>query len=217
MTENFNLDWNTRRIFAWDGKKYTTYFLPGNNAIVDTTGRTTPAVNGPLTAGLIPWGYGFYSYDKLAAADAVAIEKQIDGQTIIHLTLNNSDGSQMEFVMDPQKDYAVTSCQISRDGDVVTSRQYFNYQSIAGGWIPSAILLEQYEAGSNRLLARDLWDITNVDANAPESSDFEVSYGADALIEHFSFSGGKSEIYRYSQRVDTNLLLAERLAYAASE
>jgi hypothetical protein len=166
---------------------------------------------------LIPWGYGFYSYDNLAAIDAVAIERQISGQTQIHLTLNNPDGSRMVFVMDPQKDYAVTSCLIIKLGDVVISKQYFDYQSVAGGWIPSTILLEQYEAGSNRLLARDLWDITSIDANAPESYDFEVSYEADALIEHFSFSGGKPEMYRYSQRVDTDQLLAERLAYAASE
>jgi hypothetical protein len=217
MTDQFDLDWNARRIFAWDGEKYTTYFLPGNHAIVDTTGRTPHVVNGPLTAGLIPWGYGFYSYDNLAAINAVAIERQISGQTQIHLTLNNPDGSQMVFVMDPQKDYAVISCLISRHGGVVISKRYSDYQSVGGGWIPSAILLEQYEAGSNRLLARDLWDITSIDTNTPESYDFEVGYETDALIEHFSFSGSKPEMYRYSQRVDTDLLLAERLAYAASE
>jgi hypothetical protein len=216
MTDQFDLDWNARRIFAWDGEKYTTYFLPGNHAIVDATGRTPHVVNGPLTAGLIPWGYGFYSYDNLAAINAVAIERQISGQTQIHLTLNNPDGSQTVFVMDPQKGYAVISCLISRHGDVVISKQYSDYQSIAGGWIPSTILLEQYEAGSNRLLARDLWDITSIDANAPESYDFEVSYEADALIEHFSFPSGEPQMYRYSKTVDTDLLLAERLAFAAS-
>ena len=217
MTEQFDLDWNARRIFAWDGEKYTTYFLPGNHAIVDTTGRTPHVVNGPLTAGVIPWGYGYYTYENLSTADSSAVERYVDGQTQIHLTLNNPDGSRMVFVMDPQKDYAVTSCLIIKLGDVVVSKQYFDYQSIAGGWIPSTILLEQYEAGSNRLLARDLWDITSIDVNTPESYDFEVGYEADALIEHFSFSGGKPEIYHYSQRVDTDQLLAERLAYAASE
>jgi hypothetical protein len=123
----------------------------------------------------------------------------------------------MVFVMDPQKDYAVTSCLIIKLGDVVVSKQYFDYRSIAGNWIPSTILLEQYESGSNRLLARDLWDITSIDTNSPESYDFEVGYEADALIEHFSFSGSRPEMYRYSQRVDTNRLLADRLAFAASE
>jgi hypothetical protein len=101
MTEQFNLDWNARRIFAWDGEKYTTYFLPGNHAIVDSMDSTPHVVNGPLTAGFIPWGYGFYSYDNLAAIDSSAVEKYIDGHTQIHLTLNNSDGMEMTFVMDP--------------------------------------------------------------------------------------------------------------------
>ncbi|MGA1979870.1 MAG: cysteine peptidase family C39 domain-containing protein [Sedimentisphaerales bacterium] len=217
MTEQFDLDWNARRIFAWDGEKYTTYFLPGNHAIVDTTGRPPHAVNGPLTAGIIPWGYGYYTYENLSAVDSSAVERYVDGQTQIHLTLNNPDGSEMLFVMDPQKDYAVISCLITGHGNAVISKRYSDYQSIAGGWIPSTILLEQYESGSNRLLARDLWDITSIDANSPESYDFEVGYEADALIEHFSFNSSKPEMYRYSQSANTDLLLAERLAYAASE
>jgi hypothetical protein len=217
MTEQFDLDWNARRIFAWDGEKYTTYFLPGNHAIVDTTGRTPHVVNGPLTAGVIPWGYGYYTYENLSTMDSSAVEKYIGGQTQIHLTLNNPDGSQMVFVMDPQKNYAVISCLITGHGDVVISKRYSDYQLIAGGWVPSAILLEQYETGSNRLLTHDLWNITSIDANAPESYDFEVGYEADALIEHFSFNGSKPEMYRYSQRVNTDQLLAERLAFSASE
>jgi hypothetical protein len=217
MAEQFNLDWNKKRIFAWDGEKYTTYFLPGNHAIVDTTGRTPHVVNGPLTAGIIPWGYGYYTYENLSAVDSSVAEIYVDGQTQVYLTLNNPDGSQMVLVMDPQKNYAVISCLITGNSDVVISKQYSDYRAIAGNWVPSVVLLEQYEAESNRLLARDLWNITSIDANAPESYDFEVSYEADALIEHFSFSGSKPEMYRYSQRVDTDKLLAERLAYVASE
>jgi hypothetical protein len=217
MTEQFNLDWNARRIFSWDGEKYTTYFLPGNHAIVDATGRTPHIVNGPLTAGVIPWGYGYYTYENLSAMDLSAVEKYIDGQTQIHLTLNNPDGSQIVFVMDPQKDYAVISCLVTGHSDVIISKYYSDYQSIAGNWVPTAILLEQYEAQSNRLLARDLWDITSIDANGPKSQDFEVGYETDALIEHFSSLSGEPQMYRYSKTTDTDLLLVERLAFAASE
>ncbi|MDD5326867.1 MAG: cysteine peptidase family C39 domain-containing protein [Phycisphaerae bacterium] len=217
MTDEFNLDWNTKRIFAWDGEKYTTYFLPGNHAIVDTTGRTPHVVNGPLTAGLIPWGYGYYTYENLSATDSSAVEEYIDGQPQIHLTLDNHDGSQMVFVMDPQKDCAVTSCLITRPGYAVTSKHYSGYQSVAGNWIPSAISLEQYEAGSNRLLASDLWNITSIDVTVPESYNFEVDYETDALIEHFSLNPSKPGMYRYSRRVDTDQLLAERMTYADSE
>ncbi len=216
MTRQFDLGWNARRIFAWDGEKYTTYFLPGNQAIVDTTGRTPHTVNGPLTAGVVPWGYGYYSYDNLVSLISAAAEKQADDRTQLHLTLNNPDGSQMFFVMDPQKNYAVITCSIS-SGDFVISKQYSNYRSVSGSWVPAAILLERYEAGSNRLLARDLWNITGIDAAVPAGCDFDVSYEADAQIEHFSFGKNKPEVYRYSQAVNTELLLAERLAYVAAE
>jgi hypothetical protein len=216
MTEQFDLDWNARRIFVWDGEKYTTYFLPGNHAIVDTTGRTPHVVNGPLTAGVIPWGYGYYTYDNLSSADSSAVEKYVDGQTQVNLTLNNPDGSQMVFVMDPQKDYAVLSSSMTGHGNVV-SRKYSDYRSIAGNWVPYVVLLEQYEATSNRLLARDLWNITAIDANAPESYEFEVGCEDDALIEHYSSNDKRPEMYRHLQSANTDLLLSERLAYVASE
>jgi len=217
MTEQFNLNWNARRISAWDGEKYTTYFLPGNHAIVDTTGSTPHVVNGPLTAGFIPWGYGFYSYDNLAAVESSAVERDVAGQTQIHLTLNNPDGSEMVFVMDPQKDYAVISCSINGQGNSVISKQYSNYQLKSGNWVPATILLERYEAGSNRLLARNLWDITTIDANVPEGYDFDVNYETDALVEYASYITDEPLMYRYGTMVNTDLLLSERLAFAASE
>jgi hypothetical protein len=217
MTEQFDLGWNTKRIFVWDGEKYTTYFLPGNYVIVDTTDRKPHVVNGPLTAGIIPWGYDYYTYENLSALESSAVEKYVDGQTQIQLTLNNPDGSQMVFVMDPRKDYAVIFCSMAGCGNTVTSKKYSDYRLIAGSWVPFTILLERYEAKSNRLLARDLWNITAIDENTPESYEFEVDYENDALIEQFSFSGSKSEMYRRSQSANTDLLLAERLAYATSE
>ncbi|MHC4418437.1 MAG: hypothetical protein ACYSU6_07600, partial [Planctomycetota bacterium] len=45
MTEQFDLDSNARRIFAWDGENYTIYFLPTNHAIVDSTDQTPHHVN----------------------------------------------------------------------------------------------------------------------------------------------------------------------------
>jgi hypothetical protein len=217
MTDQFDLNWNAKRIFAWDGEKYTTYFLPGNHALVDSTGKTPHVVNGPLTAGVIPWGYGYYTYVNLSAVESSAIEKYVDSQTQIQLTLNNSDGSEMLFVMDPSKNYAVLSYLINKQGSLTTSRQYSNYQLISGNWIAATVLIEQFETGSNRLLARDLWGITSIDANVPQSCEFDVNYNADALIEYSVFSSRKPEMYRYSQTIETTLLLAERLAYAANE
>ncbi|MHC4456497.1 MAG: cysteine peptidase family C39 domain-containing protein [Planctomycetota bacterium] len=217
MTEQFNLDWNAKRIFAWDGEKYTTYFLSGNHAIVDTTGDTPQVVNGPLTAGFIPWGYGYYSYENLVAADSSAVERYIDGQIQIELTINNQYGPQMVFALDPEKDYAATSCSIINNNNVVISKQYSNYQQVSSTWIPTAISLERYEAGSNRLLARDLWDIIVIDANVPGIESFDVSHETDAVIEYRSLVTDAPAIYRNSGIADTEQLLADRLAFTANE
>jgi len=217
MTEQFDLDWNAKRIFAWDGTKYTTYFLPGNHATIDTTGNTPHVVNGPLTAGLIPWGYGYYTYENLTNADFSAIEKYVDGRTQIDLTLINADGSEMLFVLDPAKDYAMSSCSMSGYGNFFISNHYAGYQLVSGNWVPTTILLERYENGSNRLLTRDIWNITHINGNVPARHEFDVDYEDDALIEHFSFVSDKPQMYRYSQAVDTDMLLAERLTFAATE
>ena len=217
MTDQFDLDWNARRIFAWDGEKYTTYYLPGNNAIVDAAGIKPHSVNGPLTAGIIPWGYGYYTFENLSDADSYGVETYIHRQRQIHLTFINPNGSKMLFVMDPEKDYAVLSCSISGRSSVVVSNHYSDYKSVGGNWVPSFIVLEQYEAESDRLLASDLWRITDVDTNVPESYEFDVDYEDDALIRYLSFVTDESLMYRYSNTIDTEQLLAERLAFAANE
>ncbi len=217
MTDEFNLNWNARRIFAWDGEQYTTYSLSGNSAMVHTSGDMPHAVNGPLTAGHIPWGYGYYEYQSLCNLESSAVERDIDGQTQVHLTLRNSGGSEMLFVLDPEKDYATISCTKTKPNNSVTLGQYSNYQLVSGGWVPTTILIERYHAGANRLLASDLWNFTMISGDAPADDSFNIQYEPDALIEYSSHVTDKPLMYRYSDIVDTDLLLAERLTIAASE
>ena len=217
MTGQFDLNWNGRRIFVWDGENYTTYFLPGNHAIVDSTGETPHVVNGPLTAGFIPWGYGKYTYEGLCAAQSSAAEKYVDGQTQIHLALNNSDGSEMVFVLDPAKNYAVTSCSITKPGNLIIAKQYSDYLLVSGNWVPATILIEQYDTGSNRLLASDLWHFTGISADVPDRNSFNIEYENDAAVEYRSAVTDNPLMYCYSPLVNTELLLGERLTFAASE
>lgn len=217
MTEQFNLDWNARRIFAWDGEKYTTYALPGNHAIVDTEGHTPHVINGALTAGIIPWGYGYYTYENLSAAQVSAAERDVDAQRQIHLTVTRSDGSQMLLVLDSQKDYAVISCSINGEGNSVIYSQYDNYRLISGMWVPTTIYIERNDAGTGKVLAHDLWRFSKISADALTTGDFSVEYEPDALIEYFSYLADRPLMYCHSQIVDTDFLLAERLAVAANQ
>jgi len=217
MTRQFNPAWNSKRVFAWDGEKYSRYCRPVNDARVDATGYVAVEPGGPLTAGCIPWGHEYYSYDSLTGADTEAVETVVDGETVISLTVNYSEGMQLSFVLDPAKSYAVISLLITGFGNAVYSNQYSDYQLVSGNWVPGTILLERYEAGSNRLLGRDLWEITNIDGSIPGQEDFAVQFEHDAQIEYVSSVTDRPAAYRYSEMIDTEQLLAERLAFAANE
>ena len=216
MTDEFNLEWNGRRIYAWDGERYTNYFLSSNRAIIDSTDNAQPIVKGPLTAGVVPWGYGPYSYDSLAACDSSAVEKYINGQTQIHLTLNRPNRTEI-YVLDTAKNYAVISGSIDSYHNQVISNRYSDYQLVSGNWVPGTILLERYEEGTNRLLARDLWNIITIDGAIPTFESFVVEFQTDALKEVFTPVAEKSSIYYHSDTVDTDQLLAESLSFAAKE
>jgi hypothetical protein len=216
MTKQFDLEWNSRRIFSWDGQKYTMYSLPANKAMIDTTNLLPHVVNGPLTAGIVPWGYGLYTYKDLSAATSSATEMYINEQTQIHLTLSNSDGSEMSFVLDAGRNYAVIS-HSTEGPDKIISRQYDNYRLVSGTLVPMTISIEQYDAFTNKLLTTDFWNFTSISGDTPSIGNFSVDYEPDALIEYRSNVTDKPALYRYSYTVDTDQLLTERLDYAASE
>jgi len=202
MTNQFNLLGNARRIFVWDGEKYTAYCLPINIASIDTTNSTPHTVNGPLTAGIIPWGYGVYSYDNLAAAQTSAVETTVDNQTQIQLTINRANGTEIVLSLDPAKNYAVTSCVISRQDGSVTLQQYSNYSQVGTNWVPETILLENYEANTNRLLSRDRWDITSINTDVPAADAFKIDFKPAATIQYSNPS--KTAVCRLADKNKVN-------------
>jgi len=212
MTQQFDLGANQRRIFAWDGEKYTTYFLPTNNATVNAGENTPHPVNGPLTAGVVPWGYGRYTYSNLSAIESSGIESTVNGETQIVLTLKEANGNESHFTLDSAKSYALKNCLMEKSDGSAISRQYSDYAFIAGSWVPKTILIEQFEAGTGRLMARDLWNLTAIDDSVPQAGDFDVPYESDALVEHYSDGSTKPALYRQSNTADTNQLLTKRLA-----
>ncbi len=215
-SDQFGPAWNARRVFSWDGQKYTIYSRSGHRAIVDATGTLPHSVNGPLTAGLIPWGYGPYTYKNLSACESSATEKHINGQAQVHLTLDRSDGSEMLFVLDAERNLAVISHRVE-GFDKTTFKQYGNYQVVSGKLVPTTIVIEQHDASTNRLLASDFWHFKSISGNTPAIGDFSIEYDTDDIIEYKSPVSDKAAVYRYSRMLNAELLLAERLAFAASE
>ena len=220
FTEEFDLDWNQKRVFVWDGEKYIKYFRPGNHAII---GNTPGGINGPLTAAVIPWGYGRYSYEALRGAQASAREVESNAMLEIHLTILNGDKEEM-FILDPAKDYAVKFYSAIVANTSMTVRNCSNYQLVGSNWCPRNIIIERYDTTTKppKLAARDVWDFSSVSNGTPKPGSFDVDYDYDAFIEDYRF-GDEPLQFRYSppqepsaRDIRVEELLRDRLEIAYS-
>jgi len=216
MTEDFDLTWNERRIYAWDGSNYTIYSPSGKYATVDADDRFPRHVNGPLKAGIIGWGRGNLSYDNLSEAEISATEVDRDGISQIQLLVSESDGTTDEFYLVPAMDYAATSCTLEWSDGTITTVYYDGYEEYADSWVPSSILTEKYDALSEELLRSDKWDITVVDSSVPESNAFKVPYYDNTAVEYCSAGQEKMSLYYYSKAADIDAIRAAHLAYVSN-
>jgi hypothetical protein len=208
--DNSNLKWNKQRVFTWDGNRYTMYFKSGNNAIVhEGPSNFPPGVNGPLTAGIVPWGHGFYTLEELSAAKSSA---EIDGQGNVHLTVNR-ENLRMVFVLDGAKDYALLSYSLYLEAGSSIIKTYKDYESVLGKWVPTTIIIEQYinNEPSSQLVSCDHWDLTSISPIPPQSVSFRAPYETDTLVEFYSPISKRPLRYRYYSEVDTELLLEKKL------
>ena len=217
MTDQFNMELNARKIYAWHGGEYVKYSPLARHCYVDPAGKLPHNVNGPLKAGLVPWGNNYYSYDNLIALESEAIEITTGGNSQIKLTFTNSDGSQMSFVLDTAKNYAILSSSIVGKSNAVIMKKYSDYQDFGGNWVPMSIVLEKHDAESQKLLAYDLWTFDNVNVTIPVADAFKVDYEEGINIEYASPLTDKQLQYRYSSVVDTEKLLTAKLDYDDKE
>lgn len=216
MTEQFDLAFNQTRVSVWDGEKYTTYTASGRHAMVDAAGRLPRAVNGPLTAGLIPWGYGPFTYANLTAAQVTATEVLADGRPQVQMTLTQANGSSTQLTLDPSKDHAVTACTLPYPDGTIVTYVCSGYQQVGDNWVPSSISIERCKAEGKKPLRADQWTLTAISGDTPTPDSFIIDYPPDTLIEHTSAVTSHPLTY-YSSSADTDRLLAERLTHAASQ
>lgn len=211
--KGFDINRNRARVFAWDGQSYTMYFKSGNHAIVMENPIDIPvAATGPLTAGVIPWGYGLYTSANLLEFETSAIEIEDDGQKQIHLTLDKTNSKTINMTLDPSKNYAVLSCSVNNPGRSLTTQAYGDYKLTGRAWIPNTIIIERYDSSKQelKLLSYDYWDIKYININLSQFVP-EPKYETNALVEFHSPMLDKPLSYRYSEEVDTEILLQERL------
>ncbi|MFC1677677.1 cysteine peptidase family C39 domain-containing protein [Planctomycetota bacterium] len=214
-TEQFRLHWNQRRIFAWDGDKYTNYFRPGGHATIEAE---RDRVDGPLTAGIIPWGYGWYSLAMLSNSELSGTEVESEGKIENHLTVMYENGTQRSFVLDQQKDFAVLTFEQITPGKPKKIITCDGYQLVSGKWCPSSVIVEEYDVAvqPERLLSHSVWDYVSITNGSPKSESFDVEFEYDTYIEDFRFE--EPLRYRYSppmplstRSIDIDELIQKRL------
>jgi len=144
------------------------------------------------------------------------VEVVANGRTEIHLTLNISDGTEMLFIMEPAKDYAVLSHLISNQNSII-AKQYDDFKFISGNWVPMTMLIEKYDNSTNKLLASDFWKFLSVSDAVPSSDSFQVDFRPDALVSYNSSVAKKPLLYQYADGIDIEQPLAQSLALAASD
>ncbi|MFA6186643.1 MAG: cysteine peptidase family C39 domain-containing protein [Phycisphaerae bacterium] len=206
---------NEKNVYVWDGQRYNMYFKQSKSAIsTDNLTDTPPTATGCLTAGIIPWGYGFYAYNKLINNEIDAAEIESNGQPSIRLTIKNSTGIKLSMILDKAKDYAVVQNVISSSADKsCISQEYSNYVLKGGRWIPTTILIERYSdcQNSGKLISYDYWVFDNINTENPRDAAFVVSYEQDTQIEYRSGSD-VSLFCRYSPMINTQNLVEKKLA-----
>ena len=210
----FEMDWNKNRVFTWDGEKYTIYARSSKYVIVKESPSDTPAVvNGPLTAGVVSWGHGIYTYESLSAGESSAMEVQVDGAKQVHLTLKQADMPEIVLILDCAKDYAVLSFSLNYNGSAAITQIYDDYQQVSGKWIPTSITIDQYDNTKQipELVSHDGWDILSVSTASPGTNFSRLTYEMDTKVEYHSSIVDKPLYYRQSNRVDTDSLLCDRL------
>jgi hypothetical protein len=206
----FDLDLNSKRIFAWDGEEYTMYFKSGKQAIVTENPNKPSGVGGPLTAGIIPWGNGIYTYQELSDIESSAVEVDVGSdKKEVRLTLKKSDTYEIECVLDPSKNYAVLSWMLKHTDLPVIVQTYEGYQLFADKWLPRNIIIERYDNSKKpvELFSYDAWSFDSIDLNQPHPDSFSVVYEDDTLIELQLQSTEKPLLYRSSEHIDTDILL----------
>ena len=205
---------NQKRIFTWDGQWYSLYFKSAKHVIsTNNLTNTPPTITGCLTAGVIPWGYGIYSYGKLMDSELDAKETESNGQKLVHLNIKNSAGIKLSIVLDPTKDYAALSSTIS-SGNSCILQEYSNYVSRNDRWIPTTIQIERYSdcQKTDKQVSYDYWTFNRISTERPPETAFNATYENDSLIEYRPNSTNTSLFCRHSSLINTKDLLYKKLA-----
>jgi hypothetical protein len=211
------------RIFCWDGFTYTQYYKSAAAAVIQSGQSQAPfGTFGPFSAGLIPWGRGIYTLQKLSGYACTAREVWIEGRRQIHLQVTDESSSpllQMSFVLDPDKNYAATSHRIEDPQLSGIDRHYSQFVQINDRWIPTVITIERFlkKPQGNQVVSYEDWTFDEIKPDVPQDAQFKVKLKNDTLVELHSSGDLKSLMYYVNDQKDIASLLDEKTEFSTQQ
>lgn len=206
---------NKHRIFAYDGNAYTRYYKSADYAVVVMDQQEMPMnLFGPFTAGVIPWGLGLFTREKLAERNPSAAAFVEDGRRLMRLTLtDNPDRSPVEttMVLDPEKAFLPLSYTMKNQA--VTIRQHYrDYRQIGQNWIPFIIVVERFhlQGDTPTLVSYEDWRFLSVDANRP-TEPYQPVFAEGTVVELQPYGQMKSFLYHASEAADITRMLEQKV------
>lgn len=208
---------NRDRIFVWDGHKDIKYYQSADYAAVTADPLNSPRdLCGPATAGIIPWGHGDFTFLVLMSQNPECYETRQDGQDRVMLKYLNeviSSDTVTTFLLDPAKDYAVTSYSLE-NAQALLRQTYQDYLQVGDCWIPSKVLIERFDkrSGTPQLISYEDWQFEAIDPTAPAEDVFSVHFKNGTMVELKAAGSLQTFMYNASDQVDITTILEDKIA-----
>ncbi|MBL7214380.1 MAG: hypothetical protein ISS71_01745 [Phycisphaerae bacterium] len=208
---------NRNRIFVWDGQKYVQYYQSADYAVVVTDSQNVPTDTcGPISAGIIPWGHGDFTFWVIMSQDPTAsVISQSNHDTILFEYISDtiSPEAHISFVLDPSKDYAVLSYSIEND-QALLQQTYEEYIQAGNQWVPSKVLIERFDkrSGTPQLLSYEDWQFETIDSAMPSDDVFSVNFKDGTMVELKPGGNLKTFLYNASDSVDISEILEDKIS-----
>ncbi len=212
---------NRHRVFVWDGQRYIRYYPTMDYAVVsEQPDASMVSLRGPLTAEIIPWGYGDYALSALQSRQPTVREEDRDGKTVLRLSfVYQKITPPLECVMllDPSKDYAVLSVTLDSPAARI-STTYSDYIQVGGRWVPRAIRTERHaKTGAEpELISYEDWVFTEIQAAVPSKEALTAPFKDGTLVEVHPGPGKESLLYYTRRQAPVAELLSEKLSQSRS-
>ncbi len=214
LSGDIDVQANQHRIFGWDGSKAIRYYKSAGQAMIES--GAPELIGGSFSAGIIPWGHGFYTLTNLSRCTASAVEQVNDGKTTIKLQLIPPDtaGSfQMIFLLDPVRQYSVMTFEMEDPQYSKIRQTYRNYVQINQKWVPTIITIERFlkQPYGLQLSSYDDWKLDLITPEVPDCNSLSIEFDMGTLVEIKPSQTSRTILYHAADKAKINALLAEKI------